>query len=220
MKSRLIKFFLIGLFIITSFCLITNLCMAQYWTALPPYNVLWPLWSPALSPLGTTGVPTPLLTSLTNNTILPVQPSLVWDPAYSYFYLLYNYFPSPGVAQVMYYDPLKVGLLNPFTAWPPSDLITPTVTPTGLVSVPAPITLPANYPSLLSFDPGLWLDNWVPLSNIAWQTLYGINPALLAATALYPANYVYTATYLPGTTVTTPVPLPGGGGGLPILPII
>ncbi|MGA1865209.1 MAG: hypothetical protein ACMUHX_09120, partial [bacterium] len=24
---------------------------AQYWALMPPYNVLWPLWSPALSPI-------------------------------------------------------------------------------------------------------------------------------------------------------------------------
>ncbi len=220
MKAKSLRFIIIGLLIITSFYLIPNLCIAQYWTALPPYNVLWPLWSPALSPPGVGGVPTPLLTSLTKNTILPVQPSLVWDPSYSYFYLLYNYFPSPGVAQVLYYNPLKAGLLNPFTSWPPSDLLSTVVTPTGITSVPAPIALPLNYATLLSFDPGLWLDNWVPVSNIAWQAIYGINPNLLAATALYPPNYVYTATYLPGAPVVPTLPVPGPGGGLPVLPII
>ena len=47
------------------------------WVALPPYNVMWPLWSPALSPISPiTGLTTPLLTSLTRNTVLPVQPGL------------------------------------------------------------------------------------------------------------------------------------------------
>ncbi|MGA1844827.1 MAG: hypothetical protein ACMUIS_09740 [bacterium] len=35
------------------------------WTALPPYNVLWPLWSPALSPADAAGY---------------IEPPLVMDP--------------------------------------------------------------------------------------------------------------------------------------------
>ncbi|MGA1864012.1 MAG: hypothetical protein ACMUHX_03010 [bacterium] len=53
---------------------------AQYWAALPPYNLLWPLWSPILSPPDPiTGLPSPLTTELTSSTILPVQPGLAWD---------------------------------------------------------------------------------------------------------------------------------------------
>ena len=58
---------------------------AQYWAALPPYNVLWPLWSPPLvtdfnwDPLVLLGT-TPIITELTRTTVLPVQPGLAWDP--------------------------------------------------------------------------------------------------------------------------------------------
>jgi len=211
MKLKIFKYILMSLLILFCLQLLPHSSTAQYWTALPPYNVLWPLWSPALSPVSpTTGLPTPLLTSLTSNTLLPVQPSLVWDPSFSYYYLLYNSFPAPGVTQVKYYDPLNAGLLNPFSDWPPSNLLT------GTPPVPNPLTLPLNYASLLSFDPSLWLNNWVPISNLVWQNLYGINPNLLAATALYPPNYVYTATYLPATTTTVAVPVPGGGG-IPVI---
>lgn len=212
MKFKMLKCILVSLMILLCIQLIPKALMAQYWTALPPYNVLWPLWSPALSPPSPlTGLPTPLLTSLTSNTILPVQPSLVWDPSLSYYYLLYNYFPAPGTTQVMYYDPLKAGLINPFSSWPPSDLLSTT-------GIPNPLTLPINYQSLLSFDPALWLNNWVPLSNIAWQNLFGVNPNLLLASALYPPNYVYTATYLPAATTTVTTPVPGApGGAIPVI---
>ncbi|MGA1841660.1 MAG: hypothetical protein ACMUIU_13640 [bacterium] len=54
---------------------------AQYWVALPPYNLLWPLWSPVLSPPDPiTGLSIPLTTELTGSTILPVQPGLAWNP--------------------------------------------------------------------------------------------------------------------------------------------
>ena len=66
----------------------------QQWTALPPYNTLWPLWSPALSPLDPdTNLLTPIVTNLSPSTFLPVQPGLTWDPDLPYPFLLYN---SPG----------------------------------------------------------------------------------------------------------------------------
>ena len=39
---------------------------AQYnWWPLPPYNTLWPLWSPELSPVSPiTGLPSPIVNSL------------------------------------------------------------------------------------------------------------------------------------------------------------
>ena len=57
----------------------TPALQAQNWQAIPPYNILWPLFSPTLSP-SVGGVPTPLLTSLTSDTILPMQPILGWNP--------------------------------------------------------------------------------------------------------------------------------------------
>ena len=64
---------------------------AQTWTPLPPYNTLWPLWSPALSPADPiTQVPTPIVNALSPSTVLPVQPGLTWNPYLSYPYMLYN----------------------------------------------------------------------------------------------------------------------------------
>ena len=64
---------------------------ARYWEILPPYNVLWPLYSPPLSPIDpVSGVATPLISELTANTILPVQPGIAWDPSQDVYWLLYN----------------------------------------------------------------------------------------------------------------------------------
>ena len=84
------------LILIMTLLIVLYLCYAgsvqsQYWTIMPPYNVLWPLWSPGLSPIDPiTGLTTPLVSSLTSNTVLPVQPGLVWDPCQPVPFLLYN----------------------------------------------------------------------------------------------------------------------------------
>lgn len=70
---------------------IKNSCSyAQYWTTLPPYNLLWPLWSPPLSPVD----PTPLISDLIDNTILPVQPAIIWDPILNTIYGINPWPPS------------------------------------------------------------------------------------------------------------------------------
>ena len=82
----IILIFALGLFI-------TPVAQAQ-WALMPPYNVLWPLWSPPLvtdfnwDPLVLAGT-TPIVTELTRNTILPVQPAIAWDPAHE-IWALYN----------------------------------------------------------------------------------------------------------------------------------
>jgi hypothetical protein len=103
-KKRKIKrkiLLLAVLFLIGISTLMPRTAGTQNWTALPPYNTLWPLWSPLLSPTNaTTGLPTPLVTSLTPRTVLPVQPGLTWHPSLRNPWLLYN---TPlGMA---YYDP-------------------------------------------------------------------------------------------------------------------
>lgn len=121
--------------------LYSPLAHAQYWTAMPPYNLLWPLWSPALSPVDTiTGLATPLLTQLTNATVLPVQPALVWDPVSTYAYTLYN---TPGVmgGGLLWFHYLFG--LNPF---PPSNLV-------DSVGAPLPIALPLGFEALPPLDP-------------------------------------------------------------------
>ena len=126
---------------------------AQYWTSLKPYNTLWPLWSPALSPVDPiTGKTVPVVSNLTSTTVLPVQPGLTWDPAWPNPWLLYN---TPQ--GLLFYDPLY-GI----NQWPPNYLIDPT---TG---APIPITLPAGFPLLAPTDVS-WLQNNLPTANTTYQ---------------------------------------------------
>ncbi|MEW6379653.1 MAG: hypothetical protein AB1611_08585 [bacterium] len=146
------------LFIGISILLVTGIktAKAQNWAALPPYNTLWPLWSPALSPTNaSTGLPTPLVTSLTPATVLPAQPGLTWDPFRREPWLLYN---TPlGMA---YYDPL-----TGIDLWPPGILIN------QITGLPITLTLPANYsalpPTLVS-----WLAANVPAANWSYLVAY------------------------------------------------
>jgi len=150
---------------------------ALYWTPLPPYNVLWPLWSPALvtdfDPILGVGT-TPLVTSLTRNTILPVQPGLAWDPCQpgveAFPWLLYNT-PAALGGGLVYWD-VYYGM-NP---WPPSYMLDP------LTGAPAPITLPLTW-TLLG-PPGLSHFGWfVPLSNAIFSYQYGVPISNLLTTA-------------------------------------
>jgi len=123
---------------------------AQNWVALPPYNTLWPLWSPALSPIDTiTGLATPLIFDLFPDTLLPVEPGLTWNPALTYPWLLYN---SP--LNMIYFDPLFG--INP---WPPSSLLDP-------IGDPLLLTLPLDFEFLPPTDP-TWIFQNVPLGNAA-----------------------------------------------------
>ena len=142
---------------------------ADYWTALPPYNVLWPLWSPALSPPDPiTGVPTPLVNALTRMTILPVQPAMIWDPASPGA----NNAPLPWLA---YNAPLAFGGglmiwdqyygMRPF---PPDYMLDP------LTGVPAPIPLPLSYWLLspIAFDE-INAYHYI-LGNLVYANTYGV----------------------------------------------
>ncbi|MGA1825308.1 MAG: hypothetical protein ACMUIP_11670 [bacterium] len=76
-KDDILIFIIASVIVITPFF---SVHAQQYWSALPPYNLLCPLWSPVLSPPDpATGVPTPLVTELTPATVLPVEPVLAWD---------------------------------------------------------------------------------------------------------------------------------------------
>jgi hypothetical protein len=122
--------------------LYSPLVHAQYWTAMPPYNLLWPLWSPALSPVDTiTGLATPLLTELTKSTILPVHPALVWDPVKTYAYSIYN-IPWVLGGGLLWFNWLFG--LNPF---PPPYLVD------EVTVAPLPIALPLGYGALPPLDP-------------------------------------------------------------------
>ncbi|MGA1843660.1 MAG: hypothetical protein ACMUIS_03750 [bacterium] len=135
---------------------------AANWIALPPYNVLWPLWSPALSPIDSlTGLPVPFITHLNRDTILPVQPGLVWDPAQDQPFLLYNN-PLVYFGGLMYFSQLFG-----FNSWPPPYMVS---AETGF---PLPIALPLDYAFLGPTDYNL-LSDLIPLANGMFSTRYGI----------------------------------------------
>ncbi len=142
--------------VLFSFLILLGLALSQVasaqdnWTALPPYNTLWPLWSPVLSPSDPiTGVPTPIVTALTPNTVLPIEPGLTWNPYLANPWLLYN---TP--LGMVYFDPL-FGL----NSWPPNSFI-------DASGLPVQLSLPVNYASLPPTDI-LWLNQNVSLANSA-----------------------------------------------------
>lgn len=195
----------------------TPICQAQNWAPMPPYNTLWPLWSPALSPIdAVTGLPVPLVSALTPLTVLPVQPGLTWDPSVSYPWLLYN---TPlGMA---YYDPY-----DGVNFWPPSYLLKPN-------GNPLPLFLPAGYASLPATDAS-WLSETVPIGNsaiipflaaIPGALMGGILPTFLSASALLPPIILpppIPTAFLPPLvpTVFLPPPIPTAVALPPLVPTI
>ena len=158
-----------------TFFIIVPMSHAQLnWWPLPPYNTLWPLWSPTLSPPNVLGVPQPIVSSLTTDTVLPIQPGLTWDPALKYPWLLYNT-PS-GLA---YYDPF-FGI----DLWPPDYLF--------ILGAPFPITLPKGFSTLLPTSTA-WLSAVVPVANNTYYTSYpqfaplATSSSLLGIPALIPS---------------------------------
>ncbi|MGA1795676.1 MAG: hypothetical protein ACMUIS_03855 [bacterium] len=148
--------------------LMTPTVGAQNWAAIPPYNLLWPLWSPVLSPPNAAGIPTPLLPALTRNTILPVQPMVVWDPSPSnasgYIWALYN-IPLAFGGGMAFFD--KIYGMNPF---PPAYLQDP------ITGAPAPISLLTTY-SLLLPTSTTELEWIIPTANVNYALNYGITGA-------------------------------------------
>ena len=142
---------------------------AQYWEALPPYNLLWPLWSPLLSPLNTMAEPVPLLSSLDQATLLPVQPVLVWDPTQEYPWLLYN-MPDAFGGSLIYYDAFYG--LNVF---PPPYLLDNT-------GLPLPVTLPVGFAGL----PPTGLNAFAPyvsIANYIFSDIYNVGLLTLLTAA-------------------------------------
>ena len=163
-------------FLVIAGLLLSPMVMAQYWTSLPPYNIMWPLWSPSLSPPDpVTGLPTPLISELSSSTILPVQPVLGQSPYAQitpmgdlFPYLFYN---SPG--GVVFFD-LFYGL-NP---WPPPAFLDPT-------GAPIPLTLPLGWSFLPvpSWRLPVEYQYFVDLANLSYLIAYGnalgVSPASL-----------------------------------------
>jgi len=157
------------------------IAQAQNWMALPPYNTLWPLWSPALSPVNSvSGLPTPIVSSLTRSTVLPVQPGLTWDPSAANPWLLYN---TP--LGMVHYDP--IGGIN---LWPPSYLL-------DTAGSPLPLNLPLDYGLLPPTDPA-WINTNVPLGNAAALAYLMFIPPPLFGTI--------SPTFVPPVLPTTWVP--------------
>ncbi|MGA1874683.1 MAG: hypothetical protein ACMUIA_03650 [bacterium] len=195
-KKKLTCFFLVMVGMVTLSLIHSPISQAQYWTALPPYNTLWPLWSPALSPVDSvSGLPVPIISELTPLTVLPVQPGLTWNPNLDYPWLLYN---TPlGMA---YYDPF--GGVN---LWPEPSLIKPN-------GNPLPLLLPTDYAFLPPTDSSWLIDN-VPLGNsaiipflsaIPGALMGGILPTFLTAVDLLPPLIIPP----PVPTVILPPPVP------------
>ncbi|MGA1870749.1 MAG: hypothetical protein ACMUJM_19615 [bacterium] len=176
MKIGKLKIYLLiqlSVFIIT-LILYSPIVSAQNWLELPPYNTLWPLWSPALSPVDdVTGLPTPIVSSLFPDTILPVMPGLTWDPSMPYPWLLYNTF--QGLA---YFDPL-IGI----NLWPAPALLDDE-------GLPAPIALPPDYANLPVTD-ALWLANYVNTANNSYIVSY---PSVIPVVPWIPAIPLPTPT--------------------------
>jgi hypothetical protein len=159
LRKSWLKLSLFGLAIFMGFILVASpMAQAQNWINLPPYNTLWPLWSPPLSPINPlSGLPTPIVSNLRPSTVLPVQPGLTWDPRQDYPWLLYN---TPiGMA---YYDPLY-GV----NTWPAPYLRDP------ITSLPAPIDLALikGWSTLLPTSTS-WLGANLPVSNNAFINAY------------------------------------------------
>lgn len=190
-KSRLF----IGLIMFMVFCFsfIMTVQAQDNWTAMPPYNTLWPLWSTALSPIdAVSGLPTPVVTSLAPKTVLPVQPGLTWNPSLEYPWLLYN-------------TPVGMAYFDPYYGvdfWPAPSLVDAT-------GSALPIELPVDY-NLLPPTAPLWLQQNVLFSNLYFLRAY---PGLLAAAD--PATLIAASTIpLPPSIVgalTLGLPIPALG---------
>lgn len=151
LKKTIFVFFIVSFFIVS----LHPVVGAQNWVALPPFNVLWPLWSPALSPVDPiTGLPTPIVSELSPTTVLPVVPGIAWDPALAIPYFLFN-----GPAGLVYWT----DHWTPIQAWPPSYLQS-TLNSGGFIYTlpPTPLVLPAGYADLPPTTP-LWLLENIPL---------------------------------------------------------
>jgi len=158
LRKLFMKILFISFILIISISITLPSAKAQYWQAMPPYNVLWPLWSPALSPINPlTGIPIPLVTYIKSNTVLPVQPCLVWDLNKANPWLIYN-----SHFGLIYWD-TNFG----FIKWPPYYLLNPV---TGHQN---PIILPLHYEILSPFDEND-LNPLISLGNLSYSSLYGV----------------------------------------------
>ena len=162
-KSKIKYFFGVGIILFVFNVVCTLPVNAQLWEAIPPYNVLWPLWSPGLNTTLPGGATQPLVSWLDKNTILPVMPCFAWDPSLDWLYILYN----DDYGNLMYFDysyPTNPWG-EPWSTWPPTGYTTPWGTPD-------PISLPFGYqwdwPT--TFSPYTFLNTYITQANYYWTT--------------------------------------------------
>ncbi|MGA1826176.1 MAG: hypothetical protein ACMUIP_16090 [bacterium] len=174
-RKRVIFFIFALLFAVSFF--MTSTVSAQYWQNMPPYNILWPLWTEALSPIDPlTGVPTPLVSELTSLTQLPVQPAFVWDLEQTTPWFLYNAPPLLG-GSLYYFD-----ILTGFNTFPPPDHIPP-----GLPIFANP--LPLGYEWLVpNFE---HFDLLTAVANNTYISAFGATPGALSYFDLLPAEVLW-----------------------------
>jgi len=155
-KINFILLIVLGIVVLLSL-MSARIVQAQNWSIMPPYNTLWPLWSPALSPLDAAGIPTPIVNTLNPWTFLPIQPALTWNPALAYPWLLYNAPTGLG-----YFDQIFG-----FNMWPPFNVNFPLALNPGAINLP---------PTPLS-----WGELYLPIANLTYSNLYAIDPTVFAA---------------------------------------
>ena len=81
MRNHNWKVFLLFILLVVFFSIDSGICFGQSWTIMPPYNVLWPLWSPVLSPIDTFSQNFPLLTDIFSNNFFDFFDLNPWPPS-------------------------------------------------------------------------------------------------------------------------------------------
>ena len=141
------------LFVILSFSIVFfahSWVFAAYWTPIPPYNVLWPIWTGANN-----GIPQPA--ELIPTTLLTDMPVWVWNGSLPYTWFLYNTPPTAG-GLLSYWDPW-----TGFGLWPPPSLKDP------VTGAPAPIAWDFTItPFLIPSWPLSDFASWANQANLAY----------------------------------------------------
>ena len=176
-QKRILFFFTFFLFIAITLSgvFIYSIPQAQNWASLPPYNIMWPLWSPPLvtdfnwDPLVLLGT-TPIITELSRTTVLPVQPALAWNIGLDHPWAMYN-IPLTFGGGLAFFDQTYG-----FNTFPPPSLLDP------VTSLPAPVTLPLGW-SLYLPTKLKGFEYFIPLANAVYSTRYGVPISSLLTSA-------------------------------------
>lgn len=212
-RQLLLCFLILGLVAVFFIC---SSVSAQYWQAMPPYNLLWPLWVTDLNYFNFfTGQKTPIVTSVNSATRLinpttqsPVMPAWVWNPSINRPWFLFNAPPSLGSA-LYFYDELFG--FNAFPSLPGYSIPLPPGYETLVPNAPNfnfSATL-ANLNYLMAFLSAP--DVLAYTSLLTPSQLWGVPPFPAAAPAALPSTFSTLATVSPLAalgTLSTPVASP------------